>query len=76
MADDDNHEVGRKIVRAMRSVVQSANGAVIVDFDKRAKQFSLAAARATTTKAAFHCCPEVALFERGGLAGQQFGGWV
>src|SRR6478752_9545876 len=69
MADNDDHEIGRQIVGAVRGVIESAHRAVVVDLEKRAKQLALAASRAATAQAAPHCAPHVALFDRSGFAG-------
>src|SRR3954447_990245 len=45
-----------------------------VDLEEGAKQFSFAAARAAAAKAALHRAPDVALFDRTGLAGPHRGG--
>src|ERR1700739_3452395 len=61
MADDDDHEIGRQIIGAMRREVEAANRTVIVDFQEGTEQLAFAAARAAAAKAALQGGPDVAL---------------
>src|SRR6185312_5923030 len=73
-ADDDDHEIGRQIVRAVRGEIEPAYPAIVVDLQERAKQLSLAAARTAAAKAALERSPHVALFDEARLARPDFGG--
>src|SRR5205085_1541 len=67
VADNDDDAIGRKIVGAVRAEIQSANRAVIGDFQESTKQFALAAARAAAAQASLQGGPQVALFGRPGF---------
>src|ERR1700730_8032597 len=69
MADDDDDEIGRQIVGAMRRKIEPAHGATIVDLQKSTEQLAFAAARATAAKPALQGRPEIAFFDRAGFAG-------
>src|SRR6202043_2477001 len=74
VADDDDHEIGRQIVGAMRREVEVADLAVVVDLEEGAKQFSLAAARAAAAEAALQRGPDVAFLDEAGFAGPYLAG--
>src|SRR3569623_279229 len=65
MSDDDDHEIGGKIVGAVVAENLSAFGTGIVGFQEGAKQFALAAGRAAAAPAAHHRSPDIA-FGRSG----------
>src|ERR1043166_2722107 len=73
MAANDDHEVGRQVVGAMRAQVQSAGRTMAVDFQEGAKQFSLTATRAAAAQPALERGPHVAFFTRGGFPGPDRG---
>src|SRR5262249_14324805 len=76
MPDDDDHEIGRQIVSAMRRKIEPAHGATIVDLQKGAEQLAFAAARATAAKPARQGRPKIAFFWRTGFAAPDFVGWI
>ena len=69
MADDDNYEIGRQIVGAVRREIEPAQGATIVDLQKGTEQLAFAAARATAAKPALQGRPKIAFFDRASFAG-------
>src|ERR1700742_4799496 len=69
MADDDDHEIGRQIVGAVRREVEVAHRTIVVDLEEGAKQFALATTRTAAAKAALDRGPHVALLAAGGLPG-------
>src|SRR5882724_565548 len=69
MADDNDHEIGRQIVGAVRREIEAAGRAIIGGLEESAKQFAFAATRAAATKTALHCGPEVALLGLHGIPG-------
>src|ERR1700724_2830316 len=69
MADDDDDEIGRQIVGAVRRENEPAHGATIVDLQKGTEQLAFAAARATAAKPALQGRPKVAFFDRAAFAG-------
>src|ERR1700738_5388815 len=69
MADDDDDEIGRQIVGAVRREIEPAHGATIVDLQKSTEQLAFAAARATAEKPALQGRPKIAFFDRASFAG-------
>src|SRR6266404_7732907 len=74
MADDDDDEIGRQIVSAVRREIEPAHGATIVDLQKSTEQLAFAAARATAAKPALQGGPKIAFFDRAGFAGRDLVG--
>src|ERR1700737_1356995 len=69
MADDDDDEIGRQIIGAVRREIEPANGATIVDLQKSTEQLSFAATRAMAAKPALQGRPNIAFFDRASFAG-------
>src|SRR6202790_2723967 len=69
MADNDDDEIGRQIVGAVRREIEPAHGATIVDLQKGTEQLAFAAARATAAKPALQGRPKIAFFDRASFAG-------
>src|SRR5580704_10877051 len=69
MADNDDDEIGRQIVGAVRREIEPTHGATIVDLQKSTEQLAFAAARATAAKPALQGGPKIAFFDRAGFAG-------
>src|ERR1700738_4076753 len=69
MADDDDDEIGRQIVGAVRREIEPAHGATIVDLQKSTEQLAFAAARPTAEKPALQGRRKIAFFDRASFAG-------
>src|SRR4051812_3457788 len=69
MADNDDHEISRQVVGAMRGIIKPAHRAVIVHFQEGPKQFPLAATRATSAQAPLESGPKVTFLTCRGFPG-------
>jgi hypothetical protein len=62
VADNDDDEIGRQVVGAMRREILPADRTMVVDLQEGAKQLALAATGAAAAQSAFQRGPHVALF--------------
>jgi hypothetical protein len=61
MTDDQNHEVGGRVIRAMVIELFSADRTLVHDLEKSAKHFSMPAIRTTAAQTALDRRPKRAV---------------
>src|SRR5436190_11264637 len=72
MADDDDDQIGRQVVGAMRRKIQPANRTMIGHLEECAEQLALAAAGTAAAQSAFQRGPDLALFAPCGIPRPDF----